>query len=145
MPLFSLFSILVVCGSFFAGYLTGKKQINHWKYDYSLFELSNYILIYDALEAERMDEIFPLITANINSSFNQVVTLYKYEKFDDFERARCATSRRFRSFRESGKPEFSDAALMEQGFYLEDIKEYLASECLGPPSHSNWMTSDQAK
>ncbi len=133
-----VFSAVLSVGLYSWGYLCGLQSGNFTEYDILLFNLTNNILISDALEIDEPETIEPMIKSKIELDFIRMAQLYKEHKFKNGEYLRCVISRRVRKFKENGQVMTDIETLKEIDFSIDKINDYLKTECLGEPSHTNW-------
>jgi len=136
-----LFSAFIV--GFYWGFLSGRQEQDskHVLYDRLLIDLSSYILISDAIQVGKTEQVRPMILAAIESDFSRIVQLHNEYGFKHAKYARCVISRRFRKLKKDGQILFKDDSLAD--YPIEAVTKYLETECLGEPSHTNWMEIDR--
>jgi hypothetical protein len=123
--------------SYYWGYLCGQRQAAFESYDHLLLNLTNNILIHDAMDSGKLEGVHPLVKAKLESDFARLVGLYEDYDFRQGEYGRCAISKRIRKMKEDGLIMSNEERL--QDFPLQRVENYLNVECLGEPSHDNWM------
>jgi len=134
-----------IVGAYWVGLLHGKKESDFKLYDYLLSDLGNNLYVYDALQIQQADKALSVLSADIESDFNTVVELYVDRRFDDFEHLRCAITRRIRSLRTAGNVETDEKRLAEKGFDVKMLNHYLAENCIGKPSKTNWAVENNKR
>lgn len=139
--LLTVFCAVLIAGSYYWGFLCGEQDSKIIFYDRLLADLSSYILINDAMQVGKIEQVKPMIMATIESDFASIVKLYNEYGFESAEHLRCAVSRRFRKLKKDGKILVEDDSLAD--YPTEAVSKYLETECLGEPSHPNWMQTDK--
>jgi len=138
-------TVVIAISAYYWGYLCGKQGVDSASYDQAIMSLSNNILIYDSIVIDKSKEIKPVIISSIESDFAKMVELYQENQFKQAEGLRCAISRRFRVLKQKNEILFNPDAVVEYPLML--VSNYLDKECMGEPSHANWLLTegDQAK
>lgn len=135
-------STVVVIGSYYWGYQCGKQEAHFASFDRLLVDLSDNILMRDALEIGQIEQIQPLAISKIESDFALMVQLYEEHEIKTLEHIRCAVSRRIRQLKRDKQIMSDEEKLREADFPIDKISSYLKTECLGEPSHLNWAKLD---
>lgn len=130
----------LVFSSYYWGYSCGQRHTALASYDHLLLGLVNNILIHDAIESDKLESIRPVVKAELESDFARLIKFYKDYDFEDGEYTRCAISRRVRKMKQDGVILTNKQRL--QGYPLQRVEDYLATACLGGPSHENWVIED---
>lgn len=128
--------VVLVSLSYYWGYLCGKRDASLGFYDYLLLNLTNYILVHDAIKSGQTESMRPLVDSQIETSFAYAIGLYEDYNFEYGEYSRCTVSKRIRKMKKNGLI-LSDKNRM-QDYPLKRVEGYLVTECLGEPSHGNW-------
>ncbi len=135
-----VFCITLSATAYYWGFLCGKRHIDNLSYDHLANDLTNLILVYDAIKANDFSNVTPLVKNNIELKFGEFVKLYREFDFNSSLQARCAITRRFRKMVIEGEILHNQESL--DGYPIEIINQYLDAECLGEPSHTNWVTEE---
>jgi hypothetical protein len=137
--LFVFSAVLVVC-AYSWGYLYGKQNGSSVEYERLLVSISSHIFIRDALEVDKIELLRPRALGTIELDFIRMAQLYEKYEFEKFAYLRCAVSRRVRALRKDGQIMTDEETLKKIEFSLDKINHYLEKECLGEPSHTNWVS-----
>ena len=123
--------VMAVVFSYYWGYLCAKKENNYREYDDANIRLANSIVMLDAVSLKKNDVANKFILLNLESDFELMVSLYEANGYQGNEYMRCVVSRRIRSLKE------------KKLIFVDDVpwgvSLYLDKECMGKPSHENWM------
>lgn len=125
---------------FYWGFWYGQRESDRELYNVLLQDVSNTILLRDAISSGNAEEVLPLTTSSIESDFAQLIVLYNRYSFEEREHIRCAISRRVRKLKETGAI-LADESNLEY-YPIEVVNEYLNGNCPGSPSHDNWLIKE---
>lgn len=135
-------AILLAIGAGSIGYYIRAEQAAVQWEDRILSDLTLYVTVRDAIEAKRVDDLRPILVADLESDFYRMVLHWQEQGPARAPLLQCSIAKRIRKMRADGEL-FDDARrVSESGVEIEIIDRYLATECLGEPSRDNWMRRD---
>jgi hypothetical protein len=121
------------------GYHIRARQNATQEVDRVLSGLTLNVMILDAVESKRADDLRPILTATLESDFYRMVLLWEKHGPAQADRQQCAVAKRIRKLRRDGRLFVDEQEVIESGIDVEVINRYLATECLGEPKRDSWM------
>ena len=135
--------ITLTIASYSYGYYISYQSNLSEKYDDLHLNLTGELMIYDAIINGNGELAVPVILSMISSEFAKMAELYSIGQTEKSKLVRCAVTRKMRVLKDKGIVFSGKTAETDWGSKLILVEEYLASECLGEPSHDDWSEPDR--
>lgn len=131
----------LVAAAYAMGDSNGASREKRAAFERYVVNLSNWVLVRDAIEASQTESIKPLINASLELDFIRMAALYRERQIQGSEYVRCAVTKRIRSLKSQGFILQPQIFQNTGEFRKEDVDDYLSAECAGESSLNNWSSA----